>query len=1553
MKREITFAFFVTIKFILHIQPISSFLYLSENYVHMNKYQNFQNSKVNSTITSTEETNHNANNNVDKTNNIRSEKKSQNNSKEKIVTSSIKKKEESPKSKNDQFESQYIKVCSTINKERIHEKRYWTHLIFIHADNNLESMSLVDLGEMTSPLQTQTADHLHLVVYIDRCKDFTNKDVSAPIISCPESGLTNPKIKQEQISQNFTGAYILYRWRLTQELRVQFKKKFVWIILEDLGEVDSNSPEILSNFISKSLDSFPSIYSALTLWNHGSAWSGFGDDHDSADGNGMFLGEMYRGIKEGIMNSKVGGKTGENFSFEFKFDILGFDACLMMQFDVLEVMNSLANYILASEDNEPGHGWNFRSLNPVTKKGSAEDEVQMFGSNKLQEYRIATPLEYASRIVYGYTLHSQSYPLTLSLINTEFYRVFRFNLYNLFTILYKCGGENISHLLKKTILNSKKIENCDISNLCSCYDMGDMLELLRSYLSQEFFLDHSIQELLALTLDSYYNMQIASVNIQECTDPESELYGNCQGDILNNRDLNKKYALSNIYDKNSNSLESRFTGVSIYYPDPDQQVLCRNEAVAKSLAKKYTKQTNYKWVQIIGDILINKPGQLCNLELKHKGSHNFKEINSNFNSDSSYPDSIIKTNTTLLNIIPGKENSTNQIFFTSRMDNQVISSQTLITYPISQSVNNMVPISLIFPTRINSNGIITMTYEHVRYEIYQITKSNHDNNKEEKVLHSNLTLITDMEKNHFTGHFLYFNNKDEIGNDENGAVIAYLIFNKSINGSKLLISTSEGMTEKKKEDGGYLVPIIYYLKVDTRRNKYFDEIYQQICDLYSKFSGYLNGLSYPLIGINILPKYDEISIKSRRIQLITLAQKEMIFEWSKKIELRERKYQSSKSLDSIGDKRVLISRYSITSNGYDELSILGVNLDFGTKLKDHHLNKEFSQIDSGKECNTDWLEDGICDIFCLNDNKDCDKVLDVGIKNKKTIDENKLQNRKMVPNFLESHSIYVECDHMDGRMCWRNSKCIKSKGFQHQVIRLIDSKTGKIFFRHSCEDINECEEQNRQFRIEEKEQRQGDIYMGYNTNNAIYPTIERTREITNILNSPFSSIRRHIVTPSGLKRPCHPLALCINKEGGYNCVCKPGYYGDGKKSCIQENVCFDKSFQELLIGAETEVGFPKVIDEQNSEKSHFCPKGLQCIVQSANIENSSESYGDFIGEKRKSINDYQEKSLLSLISNEFEDDRSYHHHCGCKKGYRISSLNQDLRCVDINECDERNNGELINNCGEDSLCTNTIGSYICSCPIGWYGNGYICIPKGVKSDIALKVELSGFFERIVPMGYDNFINSFKQSIIQVLGINENGVEVVDMILDHSLGVIRLITHFKSEMEINNSTNGVRILKDEESTREDLHFNLKKLDEFIAKLKNNTSDWYRKTYIGTSFGDMVNPNKIEVRKVKEREIKEWQGLISKLMNRIMSDKIYIFINSSPFGRIIMTSILVTIIVWSIIGLLGIVLIFKVCIESKNEENGLEMEGYYMNSSNVNIVNTVKQEKKENKELSEEK
>ncbi|KAF7458507.1 calcium binding EGF domain-containing protein [Cryptosporidium felis] len=1387
-------------------------------------------------------------------------------------------------------ETEYASICLNLEKEyKEHERRFWTHLIFIHADNNLESMSLVDLGEMTSPLQSNTADHLHLVVYIDRCQEYTDNKVSAPIVSCPNSGLTNPEIKQESISQNFTGAYIMYRWRLSEELRIQYKKRFVWIILEDLGEVDSNSPSVLSFFISKSLDKFPSVYTALTLWNHGSAWSGFGDDHDNSDGIGMFLGDMYKGIKDGIMQSEKGRPGGgRHKGGHFTFDLLGFDACLMMQFDVLDMMSSLATYVLASEDNEPGHGWNFRSLSPVTKRGSIEDDIELFEIGKVEEYRIATPLEYASRIVYGYSLHYQSYPLTLSLVNTDLFRVFRFNLYNLFTILYKCGGNFISGILRKSIMNSRKIENCDLINLCSCFDFGDMLELLRGYLSKEYSntLDKSVQELLALTLDSYYNMQIISVNIQE---EQQEEYST--------RVANKELIWGYSHDKDQKDLyfvnvsgegktESRLSGISIYFPDSDNQYYCRNQYTAKTLASRYLKQTNHKWVQIIGDILMNKPGQVCNMESKQ--------------SEYYYD---YQNNKTVPSII-----SNHEIMLTTEINREIISSQLLITYPISQNIeSNMVPISLILPTKITADGYTQVKF---RLEGFEILEGEN---------RSDLTLITDINRSHYTGHFVYYEKKEDLNTERSN--FAYLIFTKDLKVLRLMVSTKEGMSERNNE-GGYLIPILYYIRIDMRKNGYFDLIYREIQRLYLSFSEHINSLVFPLIGINVLPKYEDASIKSKRMYLVTSLQEKKMFAWkgtSGDIKLVSNLYSNQNSTD---ERRLLVNRYSISSLGSDNLEIIGVKIEKNSGGSDDNESGDGDLSNTSNsdhpikrgirisKCKKEWLNDGICDLFCEDDSVDCKNIL----KERKELDDIEWSKvyegigriEKKYPKYIESVSIHVKCDDSQGRTCWRNSRCIKSRikaeiknsdsmksegndgisnycvcqeGFQHQVIKLIDSKSGKVYFRHSCEDVDECKEYERQYKMEELEQRRGDIYMGYNVNNAIYPTIERRREVTRLLNSPFSSLKKHLLTPSGLKRPCHPLAICLNNLGGYDCVCKKGYYGDGKKTCIQENICLGSSF---------------------FSEEEYCPKGLHCLTG----KESGVSSKDPKSEKGVKLEEQQSK--MELEEQELQEKKeNYKNYCGCRKGFKLSSIG-DLRCVDIDECTEERKGSLLNGCGKNSKCTNTVGSYICSCPAGWLGDGNFCLPSEErKREIAFKVGLSGFFERLVPMGYQNFQDLFKKSVVETLKVSKERIVMIGMNIDQDKGVMEVIFHIKENLKSTLTLQGR-----EENLNIDLAIKLKK------ELSDNNSNWYRKTYIGIYFGDMVDQNNIKIEKVAIRgeRVKgdKKRKLFAKVINSLItSDEIYIFLNSSPYKNTIIILTLIAILIWiPLLTLSAILLVIKV-------------------------------------------
>ena len=45
-----------------------------------------------------------------------------------------------------------------------------------------------------------------------------------------------------------------------------------------------------------------------------------------------------------------------------KFDLLGFDACLMASLEMLPIAGQFTRMYLASEDLEPGHGWNYAYL---------------------------------------------------------------------------------------------------------------------------------------------------------------------------------------------------------------------------------------------------------------------------------------------------------------------------------------------------------------------------------------------------------------------------------------------------------------------------------------------------------------------------------------------------------------------------------------------------------------------------------------------------------------------------------------------------------------------------------------------------------------------------------------------------------------------------------------------------------------------------------------------------------------------------------------------------------------------------------------------------------------------------------------------------------------------------------------------------------------------------------------------------------------------------------------------------------------------------------------
>ena len=198
----------------------------------------------------------------------------------------------------------------------------WTVLVYMAADNNLEDSAMLDMDEM---LKIPAVDHLNVVVQVDRTAGFS------------EFGLGS-----------------LDNWETTK--RLYFKGDKV-TELQDLGETNTGDPEVLSDFIAWGVKSYPADRYVAILWNHGNAWTGYGGDSTSPDHDKLNFGEIVSGLSDGL--KKAGLKS---------FDLLGFDACLMADYAIIQALQSFGRYMLVSEDFEPGNGWDYQQLKVLNQK---------------------------------------------------------------------------------------------------------------------------------------------------------------------------------------------------------------------------------------------------------------------------------------------------------------------------------------------------------------------------------------------------------------------------------------------------------------------------------------------------------------------------------------------------------------------------------------------------------------------------------------------------------------------------------------------------------------------------------------------------------------------------------------------------------------------------------------------------------------------------------------------------------------------------------------------------------------------------------------------------------------------------------------------------------------------------------------------------------------------------------------------------------------------------------------------------------------------------------
>ena len=172
---------------------------------------------------------------------------------------------------------------------------------------DLESRSSMGTYDLQEMLAANFGSGINLLVYTGGCKGWKNNQVSSS---------TN------QI------------WQV---------KDGKMICLEDnLGSVPMTDPSTLSGYIQYCAANYPASRYELILWDHGGgSVSGYGYDEKFASSGSMNLAGLDTALKAGGV----------------KFDFIGFDACLMATAETALTMAPYADYLIASEETEPGVGW--------------------------------------------------------------------------------------------------------------------------------------------------------------------------------------------------------------------------------------------------------------------------------------------------------------------------------------------------------------------------------------------------------------------------------------------------------------------------------------------------------------------------------------------------------------------------------------------------------------------------------------------------------------------------------------------------------------------------------------------------------------------------------------------------------------------------------------------------------------------------------------------------------------------------------------------------------------------------------------------------------------------------------------------------------------------------------------------------------------------------------------------------------------------------------------------------------------------------------------------
>lgn len=255
----------------------------------------------------------------------------------------------------------------------------WTILYYSAADNDLEQFMIGDLVEMQAAGST---DQVNIVVQIDRTDGYDEingdwTDARRFLIERGQQGASSgdfvissqaliDNLRQLDLSKlGISEADFEAELEVIQNLSpVEFEQFYMvnfgapapggvrlpalqQTALGTLGELNMGDPAALVDFATWGIQTYPAQHYALVISDHGGGWLGVAFDEASAN-DSLTMPEITDALGEIVAQTGIG-----------KFDLVGFDACLMSQYEVLSVLQPYADYAIISQETIPGAGWEY------------------------------------------------------------------------------------------------------------------------------------------------------------------------------------------------------------------------------------------------------------------------------------------------------------------------------------------------------------------------------------------------------------------------------------------------------------------------------------------------------------------------------------------------------------------------------------------------------------------------------------------------------------------------------------------------------------------------------------------------------------------------------------------------------------------------------------------------------------------------------------------------------------------------------------------------------------------------------------------------------------------------------------------------------------------------------------------------------------------------------------------------------------------------------------------------------------------------------------------